>query len=975
MAMRLRRLQRAGWLRVCGALAVAVTASVVAALPAHAEVEHPRQQWMRDATAGLFLHWGMFTAPLHLDCAQWEHDVTAGGWTPDYWINEAGKLGASYVVLTTFHSRLGYARPWPSKIPGSCATQRDFLGELIKAGQAKGVRVLLYMTDDPQWHNEQGVETLDSAAYSAYKGHQVDLTTRPGFGEYSYDLFFEVMANYPDLAGFWIDNDNEYWEQHHLYEQIRQIRPSWLLSNNNEDTPIMDTVSNEQKTGMTPSYDYPAAAWTPMPRLVEADYKLPTNGQWWYDGTDSAVDVRLSTGRYITNAGSSMKSLMAETAMVNGRFPPQQEAFNNVMAQWVPPIRSSLYGVQGGGYMYGGMQPGFWNDGAHGVVTVEPGARTQYVHVVTRPRTDLLRLRDNGYQVTGVSDLRTGEPLRFSQSAGYLTILGIHTWDDYDTVFTVQTAGQRFRYDQSTLRASASASATGQPAGNLVDGSYQTWWDSGATLPVSVTVDLGRRKLASYLAVHQREWSPTYARDTFGRPEDSARIKDYRVYASVDGVHWGQPVRTGALPSARGVQFIDTGLQFARYLKVEVLSTWAGPQAPLFRNQLKIDEINAGYGYPMSFDTPVPLEAEAVDNTRHGHVTLDLCPACSGSFQLIGLGGGQRNALTYPDVQVAQAGDYRLELDHTAEAATSVSVSVNGGAPVDVPIVAGRADVPTATAIPVSLRAGANTVTLFSDERRGPGIDRLGVGPLPAPSSVPKTTMTVDPAAVQWLPSGQQSVTVKASLRLDVDDQLDHVTLAPAVPAGWSVAGAPATAPALRLGQTVAATWTLTSPAGRDVGSVDIPVTASFQVLGRPAAVTRPVRLRPRPVDRVFMREAEDSGNQIGNAGITSCSPCSGGQKVRNIGGAPDAFVRFDGVTVPAAGTYTMYLDFTVNGNRSYVVSVNGGAPVQVPVSGVGNNTPYTTTLPVTLQAGANTIKVYNDTEAAPDLDRLSLGT
>src|SRR6266545_4792033 len=173
MAMRLRPLRRT-WRLICAALVLAMTGTLISASAANAEVEHPRQQWLRNSTAGLFLHWGMFTAPLHLDCAQWDHDVTAGGWTPDYWVDEARKLGA---------------------------------------------------------------------AYTAYKGRQVDLTTRPGFGQFSYDLFFEVMANYPDLGGFWIDNDNEYWEQNHLYEQIRQLRPSWLLSNNNEDTPIMDTVS------------------------------------------------------------------------------------------------------------------------------------------------------------------------------------------------------------------------------------------------------------------------------------------------------------------------------------------------------------------------------------------------------------------------------------------------------------------------------------------------------------------------------------------------------------------------------------------------------------------------------------------------------------------------------------------------------------------------------------------------------------
>jgi alpha-L-fucosidase len=83
------------------------------------------------------------------------------------WITEAQKLHAQYIVLATFHSRLGYARPWPSTIPGSCcSTQRDFLGELIDTAKAKGLRTILYMTDDPQWH-AQGLSSgswLDSAA-------------------------------------------------------------------------------------------------------------------------------------------------------------------------------------------------------------------------------------------------------------------------------------------------------------------------------------------------------------------------------------------------------------------------------------------------------------------------------------------------------------------------------------------------------------------------------------------------------------------------------------------------------------------------------------------------------------------------------------------------------------------------------------------------------------------------------------------
>lgn len=955
------------------AICALLTGLLVGVGTANAEVHNPRQAWLRASTAGLFLHWGMFTAPRHLDCAAWERDVTEGGWQPGYWVDEARKLGASYIVLATFHSRLGYARPWPSKIPGSCSTKRDLLGELVAAGKAKGVHVLLYMTDDPQWHKETGVETLDSAAYSAYKGEQVDLTTRPGFGKYSYDLFGEVMQNYPDLGGFWIDNDNEYWEQNHLYEKIRAERPSWLLSNNNEDTPIMDTVSNEQKTGMTPAYDYPQAAFTPMPRLTEADYKLPTNGDWWYSGTDQAVDYRLSTGRYITNAGSSMKSLMAETPMVNGKFPPQQEAFNNFMASWVPPIQSSLQGKEGGGYMYGGMQPGFWNDGAHGVITVGPGAKTQYVHVVTRPTTDLVRLRDNGYQIKAVTDLRTGAPMRFTQAGGYLSILGITNWDTYDTVFKVDTSGQQYIYDG--VKATASASADGHPASSLVDGNFETYWDAGAQQPVSVTLDLGKRRSTAYLAVHERENSPTLARESFGRAEDSARIKDYRVYASDDGKSWGQPVRTGALPSNRGVQFIDVGEVHARYLKLEVLNTWSGPQAKPFYHQLAIDEINVGYSYPSSDSrVEVPLEAESWRNGFDGHVTPVWCEACSGTDQVIGLGGGGRNAVTFPNVKVATAGDYRLQIDATTTTDSSLSISINDAAPVDVTIPGTTKGVVTTTALSVPLNAGANEIKVFSKAARGPGLDRIAVAPLPPASYVPKTTLTVTPNGVQWVSPGQQSIKVTAKLRLDADEAIDQVSLAPVLPAGWTADSGAATASTMRLGQELQTTWTLTSPPGTDVTAANIPITADFRTLGRAKSVSKAVQAKLRPADRVAMREAEDSANDIGDAGITSCSPCSSGQKVRNIGGSPGAAVTFPGITVATAGQYTLFIDFTVNGDRSYFVTVNGGAPIEVKVSGVGNSTPYTTSVPITLAAGTNTITLGNDHEGAPDLDRISLG-
>ncbi len=605
-----RRLARAS---TVGAITLSALGSLSAS-PARAEILHPRQQWLRDSAGGLFLHWGMRTAPGFKDCTAWEKAISDGGWSPEYWVGETLKLHAQYLVFAPFHSRLGYGRAWPSAIPGTCSTKRDFLGELIAAAKAKGLRVVLYMTDDPQWYWEGLRERpqdpndaddlgkpswMDSAAYSAYKHRPVNLQRGPGFGEFSYDNFVEVMSKYPDLAGFWIDNDNAYWERNGLYERVRAERPTWTLSNNNEDTPIMDMVSHEQKVGMTPAYDYPQAVWTPMPRLTEGCWKLPVRGAWWFDGTDSEVDYAATLGRIISNAGSSIKSLMAETAMINGTLPAKQAEFNDFAAGYLRPIRESIHGVEGGGYMYGGLVPGFWNDGAHGVTTVSrANPDLHYVHVLTKPaRAGSLALRDNGYRVKSVSDLRTGQAMRFSQSDGSLTIEGVTAWDKYDTVFKVETTGRIGLYPTSSIRAVATAEADGFPARHLVDGDYLTYWQNDAKLPVSITLDQGSERPLAYLALNQREWSPTYRRARGA--EDSARIKDYRVYLSSDGRGWGDPVLSATMPSARAVQLVALKpVRSARYLRLEVLSIWASAHARRQYQKLAIDELWLGSGYP-----------------------------------------------------------------------------------------------------------------------------------------------------------------------------------------------------------------------------------------------------------------------------------------------------------------------------------------------------------------------------------------
>lgn len=693
-------------LRLGAALAVLLACSLLTGAPARADLQHPRQQFLRDSVGGLFLHWGMRTSPAHTSCSAWESAVTSGGWNANYWVQEAQKLHTQYIVLATFHSRLGYARPWPSAIPGTCKTSRDFVRELIDATNAANppMKTILYMTDDPQWWNEglsSGQSWMNSSAYSSYKGHSVDLHTRDGFGEFSYDNFFEVMNRYPDLGGFWIDNDNAYWESHNLYSQIHSIRPSYTLSNNNEDTAEMDMISNEQKTGMTPSYDYPQAVYTAAPRLIEADFKLPSAGSWWYTGTDNSVDYKLTLGRLITNAGSSIKALMAETPMKAGKMPPAQETFNNFTNTYLNAIGESLHGTEGGGYMYGGLDPGFWNDSAHGVTTIsKSNPNLHYIHVLTRPTGSTLRLRDNGYKIASVSNLRTGAAVAFTQSGGTLTLNGVSAWDQYDTVFKVVSSGREGIISPSTYTMSASGSASGHPASHAADGNYLTYWDNNGSGTSDLRFDLGSAKPIQYVGINQREDSTTFP------SSNSARINAYSVAVSSDGSSW-TTIKSGNLPNHRGVQMIDVPLTTARHVRLQKTSSHG-------INRLRVDEAWIGSAYAAGGTIPVPgpgkLEAEDPPAVCNGTIDADQAGYSGSGFC------NTTNAVgAYAEwkVDAPAAGSYTLTFGwaNGSTADRTSTVAVNGATAATLPFApTGAWTTWTTSTVATTLNAGVNTI-------------------------------------------------------------------------------------------------------------------------------------------------------------------------------------------------------------------------------------------------------------------------
>ena len=108
-----------------------------------------------------------------------------------------------------------------------------------------------------------------------------------------------------------------------------------------------------------------------------------------------------------------------------------------------------------------------------------------------------------------------------------------------------------------------------------------------------------------------------------------------------------------------------------------------------------------------------------------------------------------------------------------------------------------------------------------------------------------------------------------------------------------------------------------------------------------------------------------------GTAGVYSCPACSEGLKVGGLGLGLNNTVTFDSVTVPRAGVYNMTVDYMTQGLRASLYSINDGPWLTLNVGGGSFFLPTSSTVPVALRAGANTIRYGNPTSYPADLDRI----
>ena len=126
--------------------------------------------------------------------------------------------------------------------------------------------------------------------------------------------------------------------------------------------------------------------------------------------------------------------------------------------------------------------------------------------------------------------------------------------------------------------------------------------------------------------------------------------------------------------------------------------------------------------------------------------------------------------------------------------------------------------------------------------------------------------------------------------------------------------------------------------------------------------------------------EAEAPANLIGGtADIASCSVCSGGQNVQNLGGPGGGSLQVNNVSVPASGNYpvTITYDNGVSSPARGSILVNGSPVQAVSFPSTGSWTKLSTVaISLPLNAGKNSITfVGNNGSWLAEIDKISVQT
>jgi alpha-L-fucosidase len=327
-----------------------------------------RMQWWRDATFGMFIHWGAYAVPAGeykgaevKGVGEWimhsanipipEYERFVGQFNPQQfnaleWVRIAKKAGMKYIVITSKHHD-GFSL-WDSKVTtydvmDASPFRRDILKELSEACQAEGIRLCFYHSI-MDWHQP------DAESKKDYTHQQ---SPNPDWARYRETYLKpqlkELVTNY-DPAVLWFDGEwiPEWTEEQgrELYDWLRAMKPSLIINNR----------VGKGRNGMQGMNAYAHATGdfgTPEQEILEGTSDLDwescmtMNDTWGFKRSDTnwksakvlidnLVDIAAKGGNYLLNVGPD----------ATGRIPQASVDRLAEMGRWLAVNGEAIYGTR-----------------------------------------------------------------------------------------------------------------------------------------------------------------------------------------------------------------------------------------------------------------------------------------------------------------------------------------------------------------------------------------------------------------------------------------------------------------------------------------------------------------------------------------------------------------------------------------------------------------------------------------------------
>lgn len=304
-----------------------------------------RMQWWRDATFGMFIHWGPYAVPAGVHngeqikgIAEWimhraaipipEYEEYARQFDPtkydaDEWVRIAKDAGMKYIIITSKHHD-GFCL-WDSEVTtydtiDFSPIKRDLLAELKEACDRHGV-VLGFYHSIMDWHHPDA----QAAHYPTYNNREL---SNPRFQNYVDNYLVpqvrELVENY-DPAVIWFDGEwVPEWTHENgqaMYAMLREMKPDIIVNNRvDKGRQGMRGMDRDDK-------DYAGDFGTPEQEILEdtvaSDWEscMTMNDSWGFKSFDhnwksaetlihNLIDIAAKGGNYLLNVGPTAEGLI-----------------------------------------------------------------------------------------------------------------------------------------------------------------------------------------------------------------------------------------------------------------------------------------------------------------------------------------------------------------------------------------------------------------------------------------------------------------------------------------------------------------------------------------------------------------------------------------------------------------------------------------------------------------------------------------